>query len=303
MVCGLVSDAARMGYEVISVSGGEPFLYSGLLQVLRHSKSLGLRTTVTSNGYFLRPRWLDPLHDCLDVLAISLDGPRELHDKMRAAPGAFDRICAGLDTLRASGLNFGFIHTVTQQTWQDMVWMADFAANAGARLLQFHPLEMAGRAEEKLATMCPEEDVMAKAYLMAFALALKYNGSMTIQVDLMHAEEILTTPDLVYAGDLRENWQEISPAELLSLIVMEADGTVVPISYGFSRNYQICNLFQQKLNDSWPSFLREVYPAYRKLCRELFEEVSSKKPLFNWYEQIVSRSQRSALHVLEGPAA
>jgi len=71
--------------------------------------------------------------------------------------------CAGLDNLRASGLNFGFIHTVTQQTWQDMVWMADFASNAGARLLQFHPLEIAGRAEEKLATMCPEEDVMAKA--------------------------------------------------------------------------------------------------------------------------------------------
>jgi len=68
---------------------------------------------------------------------------------------------------------------------------------------------------------------------MAFALALKYNGSMTIQVDLMHAEEILATPDLVYAGDLLENWQETSPAELLSLIVMEADGTVVPISYGF----------------------------------------------------------------------
>lgn len=303
MVCSLVSDAAQMGYEVISISGGEPFLYSGLLQVLRHSKSLGLRTTVTTNGYFLQPRWLDSMCECLDVLAISLDGPRELHDQMRAQPGAFDRICDGLDNLRASGLTFGFIHTVTQKTWQDMVWMAEFAASAGARLLQFHPLEMVGRAEEKLPNFCPEEDVMAKAYLMAFALALEYNGSMTIQLDLLHADEVLATPDLVYAGVLPNNWQEMAPAELLSLIVMEADGTVLPISYGFSRDYQICNLLQQRLSDSWTSFLRESYPAYRKLCREVFDEVSSKRPLFNWYEQIVSRSQQPALRAVEGPAA
>lgn len=303
VVCGLVSDAARMGYEVISISGGEPFLYSGLLQVLQHAKSLGLRTTVTTNGYFLQPRWLDPLSGCLDVLAISLDGPRELHDKMRAAHGAFDRVCAGLDTVRASGLTFGFIHTVTKHTWPDMVWMADFAANAGARLLQFHPLEMAGRAEEKLPDLCPEDDVLSKAYLMAFALALKYNGAMTIQLDLLHSDEVLSTPDLVYAGELPNHWQESSPAELLSLIVMEADGTVVPISYGFSRDYQICNLLRQSLHESWPSFVRETYPAYRKLCRELFDEVGSGRPLLNWYEQVVARSQRSGLRVIAGPAA
>src|SRR5262249_33642674 len=48
VVCGLVSDAARMGYQVVSFSGGEPFLYRGLLEVLHHAKSLGLRTTVAT---------------------------------------------------------------------------------------------------------------------------------------------------------------------------------------------------------------------------------------------------------------
>ena len=109
LVCSLVSDAARMGYQVVSFSGGEPFLYSGLLEVLQHAKSLGLRTTVTTNGYFLQPRRMEALRDFVDVLAVSLDGPPELHNRLRGSPRAFDRLCAGLKSLRASGMSFGFI--------------------------------------------------------------------------------------------------------------------------------------------------------------------------------------------------
>jgi MoaA/NifB/PqqE/SkfB family radical SAM enzyme len=285
-----------MGYEVISVSGGEPFLYSGLAQVLRHCKSLGLRTTVTTNGYFLQPRWLEPVRECIDVLAISLDGPRELHDEMRAMPGAFDRLCAGLECVRAHRMNFGLIHTVTGRTWEHMVWLAEFAAQQGSRLLQFHPLEMAGRAEQKLPGQHPEEDVLAKAYLLAFALALKYSGTMNIQLDLLETAYAVAQPHLVYADELAEGWEERSPADLLSLIVLEGDGTVVPISYDFSRRFQICNLQRQSLAASWPAFLRETYPAYRNLCRTLFQELTSgNRPLFNWYEQIVAYSRTAPL--------
>jgi Fe-coproporphyrin III synthase len=268
VVCGMVSDAARMGYQVASVSGGEPFLYSGLSQVLRHAKSVGLRTTVTTNGYFLQPRWLEPLRDCVDVLAISLDGPPDLHNKMRRSRHAFDRLCAGLEHLRVSGLSFGFIHTLTRETWEHMVWLAEFAAGHGASLLQLHPLELAGRAEEKLSGARADEDISARAYLLAFALALKYNGSMTIQIDLLHRDQVLSMPGLVYADELGTDWNEIGPARLLSLIVMEADGTVVPISYGFSRQYQICNLIGQSLSHGWASFLCERYPAIGWLARE-----------------------------------
>jgi len=102
-------------------------------------------------------------------------------------------------------LNFGFNSYCHSTDLAGHGLDGRLASNAGARLLQFHLLEIAGRAEEKLATMCPEEDVMAKAYLMAFAFSLEIQRLHDHQVDLMHAEEILATPDLVYAGDLLEN--------------------------------------------------------------------------------------------------
>lgn len=292
VVCGLVSDAARMGYQVVSVSGGEPFLYSGLAAVLRHAKSLGLRTTVTTNGYFLQRRRLDPLRDFVDVLAVSLDGPPDLHNRLRASPRAFDRLCTGLESLRASGLYFGLIHTLTQQTWEHLVWIAEFAAASGARLLQLHPLEMAGRAEGRLVSLSAEEDGLAKAYLVATALAAKYRESMTIQLDLLHREHVQRAPAMVYADELAGGWDAIAAADLLGLIVMEADGAVVPISYGFSRRFQICCLKQQSLAPGWQCFLREGYPNFRQMCRELFEELISpnQPPLFNWHERVVARS-------------
>jgi hypothetical protein len=155
---------------------------------------------------------------------------------------------------------------------------------------------MAGRAEGRLGELCAEEDGLAKAYLMATALAAKYSGSMTIQVDLLHREQVLRAPEMVYADELPSNWDAVAPADLLSLIVMEADGAMVPISYGFSRRYQICSLKKQSLDQGWQSFLREGYPKFRRLCRELFEELASpsQRPLFNWHERVVARSHLSS---------
>jgi MoaA/NifB/PqqE/SkfB family radical SAM enzyme len=248
-----------------------------------------------TNGYFLQQRRLEPLRDFVDVLAVSLDGPPELHNRLRGSPRAFDRLGAGLKSLRASGLKFGFIHTLTQETWEHLPWIAEFAAASGAHLLQLHPLEMAGRAEGRLGALCAEEDGLAKAYLLASVLAAKYSGAMTIQVDLLHREQVMRAPEIVYADELSGDWHNIAPADLLGLIVVEADGAVVPISYGFSRRYQICSLKEQSLHKGWQSFLNQGYPDFRRLCRGLFEELVSpnQRPLFNWHERVVARSHTS----------
>jgi len=307
LVCELVSDAARMGYQVISLSGGEPFLYSGLIKVLQHAKALGLRTTVTTNGYFLESRRLEHLRGCLDILAVSVDGPPELHNRLRGSPKAFDRLCSGLQNLQQSGLTFGFIHTLTCDTWDHLEWVADFAAAHGARLLQLHPLEMVGRADPNLSSLCAPDEALARAYLLAFALAAKYHSSMVIQVDLLHRLHLLEAPSLVYADELIDGWETAPASDLLGLIVLEADGTVVPISYGFARKYQICTLREQSFQEGWQSFLQCGYLEFRRLCRVLFEELITceQQSLFNWHERVVACShpeQKTLVH-LSGSSA
>ena len=290
-----VEDAAAMGYEVVSVSGGEPFLYPELAQLLAQAKSLGLRTTVTTNGTILTPRRLAAVRDHLDLLAVSVDGAPATHDQIRGS-GSFDRLLTGLSHVRALALPFGVIFTVTRRSWTELVWLGRFAVEQQARLLQLHPLEMTGRAERELTAEAPDDDVLARTYLMAAALAAEHRGRLRIQVDLLPAAQVRRSPQLVYASELEASTiAGARPADLLSPLVVEADGSVVPVSYGFSHDYRICDLSDQELAAAWPGFLERRYPAFRRLCRDLWTEIaSSDRPLVNWHELIVERSNTRA---------
>jgi MoaA/NifB/PqqE/SkfB family radical SAM enzyme len=301
-VCKVISDAAGMGYRVVSVSGGEPLMYVGLDEVLAHAKSLNMFRTVTTNGFFTGQKRLDGLRDLVDGMAISLDGPPEFHNEIRGSPYAFERLEAGLENVRQAGIPFGIIHTLTRRNWEHLSWVADFAARNGARLLQIHPLELAGHAVSQMASDAPEPDVLAKIYVMAFALASKYSNTMQVQLDLVYRDHLLDEPQLVYAAESEANWDKAVPAQLLGLLVLEADGTVVPVSYGFSRQFQVCNVKNRGLAESWPRFLSKGYPEFRALCRQVWDELSSPGgPLLsNWHEVIASRSRAISPAVTSG---
>ena len=293
----VIADAADMGYQVLSVSGGEPFMYPGLGELLAYAKSRGLRTTVTTNGYFLKRRWLDPLKGLIDTLAVSLDGPPDLHNEMRGSPIAFERLSVGLNTLGALQIPFGIIHTVTLRNWQHLPWVAEFAHSSGAKLLQLHPLELSGRAHAEMDADSPDQDVLSRVYLLSFVLASQYLNLLSIQCDLLHRQYVEANPELIYSAENRPEDQEQAPAKLLSLLILEPDGALVPVSYGFGRAYQICNVEQQRLAAAWPHFVKSGYPEFRLLCRRLFDDIvqGNIHQLFNWYEKIVERSQQPAL--------
>ena len=221
-VCEFVSDAAAMGYQVVSVSGGEPLMYRGLDEVLVHAKSLGLCTTVTTNRFFTGQKRLNRLRELVDVLAISLDGPPEIHNKIRGSAHAFERLKSGLENVRNSGIPFGFIHTLTRRNWEHLIWVTEFAARNGARLLQIHPLELTGRAGSHMAGDALEDDVLSKVYVLAFALAstCRFGDTMKVQLDLLYRDHLREEPGLVYALEPESNPVKTAPPQLLGLLVL-----------------------------------------------------------------------------------
>ena len=78
--------------------------------------------------------------------------------------------------------------------------------------------------------------------------------------------------------------------------MLEADGAVVPFAYGFSRQYQIANVREQRLAQAFPIFLATGYYRLLGLCARVFQEqiVPMDFPLLNWYELIVQASRACA---------
>src|SRR5262249_39165844 len=286
------SDAAAMGYKVVSVSGGEPLIYRGLETVLDHAKAVGLQTTVTTNGFFIGQGQLSRLRGLVDVLAISLDGPPELHNELRGSPQAFERLRGNVENLRNAGIPFGFIHTLTSRNWEHLLWTAEFAAENEAGLLQIQPLELNGRAKTQMTTETLPDDVLAKVYILAFALASKYSDTMKVQIDLFYREHLIEDPSMVYADELSQQLDQIVPTQLLGLLVLEPDGNVVPVAYGFSRDYAVCNIRETSLYEAWSQYLATRYSSFRSLCRRVWIELCEPNApwLTNWHEKIVASS-------------
>ncbi len=306
-----IDDAALLGYRVVSFSGGEPLLWRGLDAALGRAKELGLRTTVTTNGFFARQGRLARIADRIDVLAVSVDGPRALHDEIRGNARAFDRLESGLDEVRASGIPFGFIHTLTRRSGEHLDWLGDFAATRGARLLQIHPLEKAGRAAEVLAGEAPDDELLAKTWIGAFALQLRYEDILKVQLDLLYKEDLRESPALVYAdpdwgqatsdsGNDSGDWGQATKdpgraADELGLLVLEAGGAVVPAAYGMAPRYRITDVRERSLADAWADYREQGLADFRALCRQVWEELTAPDAplLANWHETVVAASYRT----------
>jgi AdoMet-dependent heme synthase len=90
----LARHARESGREVhVSFLGGEPLLWPPFVEVARlFRRDCGLGTGVTTNGTRLQPRRLEDV----DELTVSLDALPPLHDRLRGAPGLFERIASSL---------------------------------------------------------------------------------------------------------------------------------------------------------------------------------------------------------------
>lgn len=288
-----ISDASREGYTNVSFSGGEPILYKSLPELLEQAHKYKMRTAVVSNAMLLDERCLKKLRGKIDILAISLDGMPASHNRIRAKKGAFETMMARLESIRQSGIPFGFIFTLTKSNFRELDWVANFALEQQAKLLQIHPLEEVGRAQQYLAGVKPNETIRAYAYLKAMRLQKALKDQLYIQIDLVHQDVLRSNPSSFFAKELSNNKAESSFAEILSPLVIEADGTVVPLQHGFARQYALGNLKNTPLGKLTNQWYRQCYPSFLKLCRQVYEEEikPAKLPVTDWYEAIAHHAE------------
>lgn len=94
-----LSNFREMGVEWIVLSGGEPLMHSDFIRIAELFHSEGIRLTLLTTGLLLH-NYSDEVARFFDEVIVSLDGPRDVHDKIRRVIGAFDRIRAGVSALR-----------------------------------------------------------------------------------------------------------------------------------------------------------------------------------------------------------
>jgi len=90
-----LADIERLQVEWVVFSGGEPLMHSDLFALASLIKQRGIRTTILSTGLLLE-RYSAAIVEHIDDVIVSLDGPPEIHNRIRQTAGAFERLAAGV---------------------------------------------------------------------------------------------------------------------------------------------------------------------------------------------------------------
>ncbi|RKT56565.1 radical SAM protein [Saccharothrix australiensis] len=286
----VVADAATLGYDVLNVSGGEPFLYPELSALLRAARATGMRTTITTNAVALTQRRIGLVRGLVDLVAVSLDGDQETHDRIRDQEGCFGRALTGIRRLTEAGIPVGVVTTLTQRNATQLGDVALAASRSGALLLQVHPLEPEGAASRFLAGERPDAVELAYAAVELGRIAEEHG--LSVQLDAVPRTVLARRPAAFMAAPIAGS----TPlGRWLPRLVVEANGAVVPVSYGFDRRYALGNVHERSLADlvgSWDA------SPFRELCRTTWQRLVDGRtgPLIPWYGHLVraSRAHRPA---------
>jgi radical SAM protein with 4Fe4S-binding SPASM domain len=89
-------DELEPARPIISLFGGEPFLYPDIVPLIREIKRRGLTCTVITNGGRLEALAKELVETGIDSIAVSIDGPPEVHNRIRGQSDSFEKAAAGI---------------------------------------------------------------------------------------------------------------------------------------------------------------------------------------------------------------
>ncbi len=188
-----ISDYARtlrvfvsLGIEKIRLTGGEPLLRQGLLDLVRETAALRspftnapLDIALTTNGHLLAPL-AQPLKEAgLSRVTVSMDAvDAETFSRITRVPNSFERVRAGVRASQDAGLGPVKINCVLLRGFNDsqIEAFAEFSRteNVIVRFIEFMPLE-----EDRTwapETVVPMKEIVARLNAFRRLIALPANN-------------------------------------------------------------------------------------------------------------------------------
>jgi len=147
----LVGDYMRLGFPVSGFAwqGGEPtlmgvefFRRAVELQKKHGSPGQQVSNTLQTNGVLLDDEWCRFFRDNKFLLGISIDGPKEFHDRYRidhSDKGTFDRVIRGIKTCQKHEVQFSALVLLNNYNVERPDALFEFCIENELTFLQFIP--------------------------------------------------------------------------------------------------------------------------------------------------------------------
>lgn len=159
-VAELLAEARGMGAEIFTPCGAEVFMRKDTPELLEEAGRLGYREIVVVTNGMLLTRHVRRLSRIPGLmLHVSIDGPEEVHDRLRGA-GSYRGALEGLRAAIDAGIPVGLQSVAMKPTLATLDHIVELARTLGMARVSFQPFqpEIAGPAEDHSSWTFAEED-------------------------------------------------------------------------------------------------------------------------------------------------
>lgn len=129
--------------------GGEPLLagldfYKKAIEFQKkYSNGKTVHNTIQTNATLINPEWASFFRENNFLVGVSIDGPKEIHDRYRKDKGrkpSFDRVIAGIECLYKRNVEYNTMTTVNKASESNGLLIYSFLKSIGSRFMQFMPV-------------------------------------------------------------------------------------------------------------------------------------------------------------------
>lgn len=230
-------------YAAFAFQGGEPcaagldyFRKAVELQKKYNTKGLTIENTIQTNGLLINKEWAQFFAENRFLVGLSIDGPKDVHDKYRVDPkgdGTFDRVMQTAGLLKRYGVDVNILTVVTEFSAKKAKYLYSFYKRNGFMFVQLIP--------------CMDEDSRFGGDRSEYAVTPRSYGKFLCDMFDMWYEDFRKG----YRMDIRmfSNLAQMSvgyPAEQCGMngyctcyFVVEGDGSVYPCDFYCMDEYML----------------------------------------------------------------
>ncbi len=134
----LLISLKNLNTKTVVMSGGEALMHPNFFRLCELLKSQNLKITILSTGLLLK-KYAEKIINMTDEVIVSLDGSREVHDKIRNIPNAYDKLKEGVQELKKIKSDFRVTarSVIQKENFKDFPNIVDSAKEIGLDQISF----------------------------------------------------------------------------------------------------------------------------------------------------------------------